>query len=60
MCVVCGTVWSGFVRVSLFCVWDSLKWVGGVRFCCVWEYLDLVWGSEYLLCVGQIGLCLGE
>ena len=38
MCAVCGTVWCGFVGVSECCVWDSLVWV---------------WGSVYLLCVGQ-------
>jgi len=50
---VCGTVWCGF---------------GGVRLCCVWESLGRVWGSEFVLCVREIGvdlgnecvLCLGE
>jgi len=37
-CAVCGTVWGGFVGVSL---------------CCVWENLGRVWGSEFVLCVVQ-------
>jgi len=42
---VSGTVWCGFVGVSLCCVWDSMV---------------LVCGSECLLCVGHFGVGLGE
>jgi len=35
---VCKSVWCGF---------------GGVSLCCVWESFVSVWGSEYVLCVGQ-------
>jgi len=45
VCAVCETVWCGFEGVSLCCVWDSLVWV---------------WGSECVLCVGQICVGLGE
>ena len=27
---------------------------------CVWESFVSVWGSEYVLCVGQFGACLEE
>jgi len=33
---------------------------GGVSLCCVWDSLGWVWGSEFLLCVGQYGVGLGE
>ena len=36
VCVVCGTVWSGFRGVSVCCVSNSLEWV---------------WGSECVMCV---------
>ena len=42
---MCGRDWGGFGGVSLCCVWDSVVWV---------------WGSEYVLCVGQFGAGLGE
>ena len=42
---MCGTVWCGFGGVSIFCVWDRLL---------------RVWGSEFVLCVGQFGVGLGE
>jgi len=42
---VCWRVWCGY---------------GGVRLCCVWDSLGWVWGSEFLLCVGQIVLGLWE
>jgi len=45
VCAVCGRVWCGFGEVSECCVWDSLLWVGG---------------SEYVQCVGQFGVGLGE
>ena len=31
-CVVCGTVWSGFMGVSVCCVWDSLERVCGCEY----------------------------
>ena len=43
MCAVCGTVCCGFGGVSVCYVWGSLVWV---------------WGSESVLCVGQIGVGL--
>jgi len=51
---------SGFVGVSVCCVWDSLVWFVGVSLCCVWDSLELVCGSECVLCVGQFGLGLWE
>jgi len=42
---VCGRVWDGYGGVSLKC------------FC---ESLGLVLGSEFVLCVGQFGVGLGE
>jgi len=30
---VCGTVWCGFVGVSVCCVWDSLGGFRGVSLC---------------------------
>jgi len=27
VCAVCGTVWCGFVGVSVYCLWESLLWV---------------------------------
>ena len=45
VCAVCGTVWCGYVGVSVCCVWDSLVWVCG---------------SECVLCVGQFGVGLWE
>ena len=39
---MCGTVLCGFGGVSLCCVWESFVWV---------------WGSEFVLCVGQF--CVG-
>jgi len=45
VCIVCGTVWCGFVGMSVCRVWDSLEWV------CE---------SECVLCVGQIGVGLWE
>ena len=73
---MCGTVWCGFVGVSLCCVWDSLEWVcgsesvlcveqfgvdsWGVSVCCAWDSLEWVCGSECLLCVGQFCVGLGE
>jgi len=41
-----------FVRV--FCGFE------GVSLCCVWESLWRVSGSEFVLCVGQFGVGLGE
>jgi len=45
VCAVCGTVWGGF---------------GGVSLCCLWESLGRFWVSEFVLRVGEIGVCLGE
>jgi len=45
VCVVCGIVWCGFVRVSVCCVWDRL-----VRVC----------GSECVLRVGEFCVGFGE
>jgi len=45
VCAVIGRYWGGFGGVSLCCVWESMVWV---------------WGSEFLLCVGQYGVGLGE
>jgi len=45
VCAVCGTVWCGFVGVSVCCVWDSLVWVCG---------------SECVLYVGQFCVGLWE
>jgi len=42
---VCWTVWCGY---------------GGVRLCCVWDSLGWVWGSEFLLCVREFGVGLGN
>jgi len=42
---VCGRVWCGFGGVSVFCVWESLVFV---------------FGSEYVLCVGEFGVGFGE
>jgi len=45
VCAVCVTVWCGFMRVGLCCVWESLVWV---------------WGSEFVLCVGQFVVDMGD
>jgi len=42
VCALCGIVWCR---------------IGGVIVCCVWESLVRVWGSEFVLCVGQF--CVG-
>jgi len=42
---VCGIDWYVVEGVSLFCVWE--------RMVCVW-------GSEFVLCVGQFCVGLGE
>jgi hypothetical protein len=42
LCVF-GTVWSGF---------------GGVSVCCVWDSVELVWGSYCVLRVGQFDVDL--
>ena len=39
-----GEFWCGFEGLSLCSVWDSLFWI---------------LGSECVLCVGQIFVCLG-
>jgi len=41
---VCGREWCGF---------------GGVSLCYVWDSLVCVWGSECVLCVGEIGAGFG-
>jgi len=41
-------------------VWDSLERDWGIDFCCVWESLWRVSRSEFVLCVGQFGVGLGE
>ena len=43
MCAVCGTVWCGFLGVSV---------------CCVGNILLLVRGSEGVMCVGEFGMGL--
>ena len=68
-----GTVWCGFVGVSLCCVCDSLMCVSGsesvlylgvfcgflgVRFCCAWDSLLWVLGSVFVLCLGQLDVGL--
>ena len=45
VCAVCGTVCCGFGVVGVCRVWDSFVWV---------------WGSEFVLCVGEFGLGLGD
>ena len=57
---MCGTVWCGFEGVSECCVWHSLVWFLGVSVCRVWDSLVWVWGSEFVLCVVQFGVGLGE
>ena len=42
---VCGIVWNGF---------------GGLILSCVWESLGRVWGSEFVLCVRDFGVGLGN
>ena len=42
---MCGRVWSGIGGVSLGCVWDSFV---------------VVWGSEFVLSVGQFVVGLEE
>ena len=44
LCTVCGTVWCGFVGVSV---------------CCVWDCLVLIFVSECVLCVVQFGVGFG-
>ena len=57
---MCGTVWCGFVGVSLCCVWDSLVWVCGSEIVlCVGQFA-VGFGSERVLFVGQFGLGLAE
>ena len=41
---MCGTASNGF---------------GGVSVCCVWECLKWIWGSEFVLCVGIVGVGFG-
>ena len=50
VCAVCRTVWCGFVGVSVCCVWDSLVWVCGFVGVNVWDSLEWLFGSEYVLC----------
>jgi len=45
VCPVCGRDWYEY---------------GGVSVCCVWESLEWVWGSESVLCVGEIGVSMGQ
>ena len=52
----------------MLCVGQFGVGFGLVRLCCVWDGLGRVWGSEFVLCVREIGvdlwnecvLCLGE
>ena len=61
VCAVCGRVWCGFGEVSLCFVWENLVWVpGAVKLCCLWECLGRVLVSEFVLCVGQFGVGLGD
>jgi len=61
VCAVCGTVWCGFVGVSVCCVWDSLVWVCRSEcVLCVWDSLVWVCWSECVLSVGQFGVVLWE
>ena len=60
MCAVCWRDWGGFGGLILCCVWDSLGRISEVSLCCVWERMVWVWGSEFVLCVGQFVVCLGD
>ena len=57
---MCGRVWGVFVGVSLCCLWGVWGGFGGVCLCCVCDSLVWVWGSEFVLCVGQFGAGFGE
>jgi len=57
---VCGTVWCGFVGVSVCCVGQFGVGLWVVSVCCVWDSLVWVCGSECVLCVGQFGVGLWE
>jgi len=57
-CVWDRLVWVGGVNVC--CVWQRLGGFGGVSLCCVWDRLVRCWGSEFVLCVGENGVGLGE
>jgi len=46
-------------RVCAVC-WRDWCEYGGESVCCVWESLVWVWGSECVLCVGEIGVSMGE
>ena len=57
---MCGTVWCGFVGVSVCCVGQFGVGLWVVSVCCVWDSLVWVCGSECVLCVGQFGVGLWE
>jgi len=59
VCAVCGKVCSVFRGVCARCLMESLVLVWGSEFLlCVGELL-WVWGSEFLLCVGTFCVGLG-
>ena len=68
MCAVCGTVWFWFGVVSFCCVWESLVCVKEERLCVyvgqfgvdVRESFVWVWGSMWVLCVGEFVVSLGD
>ena len=58
---MCGTVWCGFVGVSVCCVWDRLVWVcGSESVPCVGQFGVCLVEREFVLCVGQLGVGLWE
>ena len=45
--------------MNLCNVWDSWFGFEGVSVCCLWDSFVWVWGSEFVLCVGQFGVGFG-
>ena len=55
MCTLCGTVWSGFGGVSVYCVWGRLEWVWGVI-----VQLVALWCVCLCVCVCVTGVLCGN
>jgi len=60
VCAVCLRVWCEFGGVRLCCVYESLGLVWESEICCVLERLGRFWLSEFVLGVGPYGVGLGD
>jgi len=59
-CVLCVGQFGVFGGVSVCCVWESLAGFERVILCGVEDSLRRVWGSDFVLSVGQFGWVWGS